>query len=151
MTEPLSYPEILETVLSLPRNYRTVIYLYYYQGYRETEMDLVTGYISYRLRLFLWRATHRSNYRLPDLIKWLLWRRMMNRENNGVKSKIHGISVTRISYNLCWKWKNGAWLSIVKILMSKNLWKYEGVYKGKRTNSISYDSTYKTTKRSKKR
>lgn len=38
MTEPLQHPEVLEAVLSLPQNYRTVIYLYYYEGYKETEI-----------------------------------------------------------------------------------------------------------------
>ncbi|WP_272011264.1 sigma factor-like helix-turn-helix DNA-binding protein [Faecalicoccus pleomorphus] len=38
MTEPPQHPEVLEAVLSLPQNYRTVIYLYYYEGYKETEI-----------------------------------------------------------------------------------------------------------------
>ena len=41
LTESPQHPEVLEAVLSLPQKYRSVIYLYYYEGYKETEIAMI--------------------------------------------------------------------------------------------------------------
>lgn len=38
MEEKTEYPEVLQAVLSLPRNLKSVIYLYYYEGYKIVEI-----------------------------------------------------------------------------------------------------------------
>ena len=41
--QPPEYSEVLEAVLSLPRKYRDVVYLHYYEGYTAPEIGGILG------------------------------------------------------------------------------------------------------------
>lgn len=40
---PEDYPEILEAVLALPKKYKDVVYLHYYEGYKADEIGKILG------------------------------------------------------------------------------------------------------------
>ena len=40
---PDDHREVLEAVLSLPKQYKDVIYLHYYEGYTATEIGKILG------------------------------------------------------------------------------------------------------------
>jgi len=48
--------EILEEVLSLPEKYKTVIYLYYYEGYSSVEISKILGVKEATIRSWLYRG-----------------------------------------------------------------------------------------------
>ncbi len=48
--------EILEEVLSLPTKYKTVIYLYYYEGYSSVEISRTLGVKESTIRSWLYRG-----------------------------------------------------------------------------------------------
>ncbi len=48
--------EVLEEVLSLPTKYKTVIYLYYYEGYSSVEISRTLGVKESTIRSWLYRG-----------------------------------------------------------------------------------------------
>lgn len=48
--------EVLEEVLSLPAKYKTVIYLYYYEGYSSVEISRTLGVKESTIRSWLYRG-----------------------------------------------------------------------------------------------
>lgn len=58
--------ELLEYVLSLPVKYRTVIHLYYYEGYSTKEIALLTGQKESTVRSLMSRARSQLKEKLGD-------------------------------------------------------------------------------------
>ncbi len=53
-----SESELLDLVMSLPRNYRVSIYLYYYEGYQVKEIAAMYGKTENAISTYLRRGRH---------------------------------------------------------------------------------------------
>lgn len=64
--EKPEYPEVLEAVLSLSPNLKSVIYLYYYEGYKITEIADILGKKENTIHTWLRRAKQQLKNMLGD-------------------------------------------------------------------------------------
>lgn len=58
------YSELFELVMELPKNYRTSIYLHYYEGYRVNEIAAMLGKSENAVSAYLTRGRKRLKYLL---------------------------------------------------------------------------------------
>ena len=57
--------DVMKAVMSLPEKYRTVVYMFYYEGWKTAEIARITGQEQTTVRSLL----HRARARLKELLK----------------------------------------------------------------------------------